>query len=658
VLFLAVLPALGLVVSMGAEQRQHAREEVQADTLRLAGLAASNHAQVIERTRELLTLLAHLPAVRGGDGAQCSALAAQLLRDRTLYVNFGMVDAKGVPVCSGLPLTRQFATTDRAWFQRAVRTRQFAIGDYQISRLTDKAVLPFGYPLFDTTGQLQGGLYASVDLGWVNRLAAAAQLPQNSVLTLTDGNGTILAHHPDPQHWVGKAAPEPLFHAVRARSTRDLVEAVAGDAIARLYAVTPLPGVPGDGLFLTVGIPKDAAFAEVNRSLLRNLLGLGLVSLLALLAVWVGSERLFRRPVRALIGAAKGLAAGDPEARRGLPVGRGELGELGRTFDHMAEALGRREAELREAEARYRRLFEEAPVGIYRTTPAGRMLDANPALVEMHGYADREAFLAVNAATLYANPDDRRRWQALVERTEGVQDFEVQMRRPDGAVIWARNRGRAVRGPDGSILYYEGMHENITERKQAAEALRQSEEKFRTLVETTPAATVIYQGSRVRYANAAAATLTGYTREELLARNFWDIIHPEFRELVRARGFARQGGAAVPTRYEVKLLTKEGEERWVDVHAGTIDFEGRIAAIVIVLDISDRKQAEEALRRSEKLALMGELLVGVAHELNNPLAVVTGALVRPFVFLDRHVPAVRKHGYLLATVVMKPERGG
>ncbi len=127
----------------------------------------------------------------------------------------------------------------------------------------------------------------------------------------------------------------------------------------------------------------------------------------------------------------------------------------------------RAEEALRESEARFRSLFDGVPVGLYRTTPAGQTLDVNPALVQMLGYSSRDAFLAVNVAGLYVNPEDRRRWQDLIEREGIVRGFEIQLRRCDGTPIWAEVNARVVRDAGGRVLYYEGTTQDITERKLA-----------------------------------------------------------------------------------------------------------------------------------------------------------------------------------------------
>jgi diguanylate cyclase (GGDEF)-like protein/PAS domain S-box-containing protein len=138
------------------------------------------------------------------------------------------------------------------------------------------------------------------------------------------------------------------------------------------------------------------------------------------------------------------------------------------------DITGRKRAEeaLRESEERYHSLFEGVPVGLYRTTPAGRMLDANSALVRILGYPSLEALLETNVGDIYLDPEERRRWQrTIVEGADPVQSFEEAVRRFDGAVIWVRFTVRAVRGEDGEILRYEGALEDVTDRKRAEEKL-------------------------------------------------------------------------------------------------------------------------------------------------------------------------------------------
>jgi len=155
----------------------------------------------------------------------------------------------------------------------------------------------------------------------------------------------------------------------------------------------------------------------------------------------------------------------------------------------FVEALNRKRAEeaLRESEERYRSLFEDIPVGLYRTTPGGQILDANPALVEMLGYPDLESLLEANAADIYVNAEDRQRWQTLMEREGVVRGFEAQLRQHDGTIIWGRDSAQAIHDGKGRVLYYEGAVKDITEPKRAEEALRQRADDLAALYEASRA---------------------------------------------------------------------------------------------------------------------------------------------------------------------------
>ena len=143
------------------------------------------------------------------------------------------------------------------------------------------------------------------------------------------------------------------------------------------------------------------------------------------------------------------------------------------------------------------------------------------------------------------------------------------------------------------------MLTKISERTQEAllrEELLCGEANFRTLAEAIAGAIFISQGKRLHYVNHAAETITGYTREELLSMNFWDLVHPDFRELVRDRERVRQGDIVVRGQHELKILAKNGDERWLDVRTGIIEFDGVLSSLVSAFDLTERKKAEEQLQ--------------------------------------------------------------
>jgi PAS domain S-box-containing protein len=154
------------------------------------------------------------------------------------------------------------------------------------------------------------------------------------------------------------------------------------------------------------------------------------------------------------------------------------LARLGPAVNHALEEKRLRdrkrtaEAALRASEQRFRSLFDGLPVGLYRTTPAGQIVDANPALLHMLGVQEREALLAAKLTDFCADPEICEQWKALLASEKGVHDFEAQLRRRDGSLVWVENNTRAVRDADGCLVSYEGSLKDITQRKQAEEALR------------------------------------------------------------------------------------------------------------------------------------------------------------------------------------------
>lgn len=133
---------------------------------------------------------------------------------------------------------------------------------------------------------------------------------------------------------------------------------------------------------------------------------------------------------------------------------------------------------LRESEQRYRTLFERVPVGLYRSTPAGRLLDVNPSMTDMLHYPSSEDLRGARVDDLYVEASAYQSWRQLMENEGLVRSFEARLRRHDDVVIWVRNSARAVRDASGTVLHYEGSLEDITERKQAKAALQEAQAKL------------------------------------------------------------------------------------------------------------------------------------------------------------------------------------
>ncbi|MFL6197404.1 MAG: EAL domain-containing protein [Thermoanaerobaculia bacterium] len=257
----------------------------------------------------------------------------------------------------------------------------------------------------------------------------------------------------------------------------------------------------------------------------------------------------------------------------------------------------RAEAALRESEERYHGLFEGVPVGLYRTTPAGQMLDANSTLVRILGFPDLESLLKTDVADLYCDPADRREWQRSLEGAGLVQSYEARVRRHDGGIIWVRFTVRASRGEQGEILRYEGALEDITDRRRAEEALRESEERFRSLVQNaSDLISILDRDGTIRYESPSHQRVLGLEPEEHAGRNLLDLVHPEDRQVVDealARLDERPGEIVT---LEHRLQHRDGTWRVLESTAANLLAQPAVAGIVLNShDITDRKRAEEKL---------------------------------------------------------------
>lgn len=508
----ALLPLWAIVGNSLFDRRNQAVASALQQSQTVVRLALQEQQRLIDQAEQLLAVLARVPAVRTADPASCSQIMRDIVELHPPFTGMGRASAQGEVVCNSLPLAGPVSIADRDYFQNAIQTRTFAVSQYLLGRVSGRATLAVGYPvLHETTRAPDGIAYVAIDLGWLGQLLAASELPPQTVVSIIDRNGTLLARHPADAIPIGQPLPVPEL----VRTILDTREGTAqlnseyGDL--RLYAFAPLGNAEDGRGYITVGIPMEVLVGPAQRQLGRGAFGLGLFTLFIVGIAWAGSELLVLRQLRQLIDATRRLARGDLSARTGFRVGKGEINELAHSFDGMAASLQQREAELQQMNADLEQRVEQrtAELVTINRELAAREQDLRDAqerleqtvassrvlLYSVELPSHRVSYISANArrvtgydaGEIAADPafwrkvtlsEDHEafgaRFAAATAAMKTSYEFEFQFRHRDGALRWLAGTSEMEYGPDALPVSYLWSLFDITERKQAEDEVRQA----------------------------------------------------------------------------------------------------------------------------------------------------------------------------------------
>jgi PAS domain S-box-containing protein len=613
-LLVIFLPAFGIIAAAGLKSRADAIEKARNDATLVAQSLVAQQELIATTTRTLLTSLAQTSAVRQLDVQACSELLGGLRGRLPVYsAVLAAATPDGNMFAASLPFKPgTINLADRKHIQDALRTRDFSVGEYIQGRVSALQSLNYTLPVLDANGKVIAILIAGYNLHEFRNSLSKVDLPEGYSVTITDWKGDRLFRWPETAETATGIPINPKsLAAVSGVLPYGFFENLSKDGKYRVYAYRQLRLTPASSpyMYVMVGIPQADILRKASRQMMMNLLLLGVSASIAMVLAWFFGDYVLVRPISRLVSATKHLAKGQRNIRTGLRHSADELGQLAQAFDEMAELRDHMLSEIEQRDARFRELAG-AIREVFWMYDVGtkQVVYVSPAYEDIWGRS---------CAQLYAKPED---WLLSVHQEDrpavrqcfheglsaGEFDQTYRIVRPDGAVRWVHDRAFPVRDGVGAITRLAGVAVDITEQRQAQEALIKTERQLAAIVGSSHDAIIgeALDGTVTSW-NSGAERIFGYAAEEMLGQNRM-ILCVDGKESEMAEISARIARGERIEHFETVRRHKNGNAIKVSLSASPIRDEAGsiVGAAKVAHDISKRKQLEREL-----LAAAGRLRV-------------------------------------------------
>ncbi len=368
----ATVPALLAIFYVAAREREAAMRRMEAEALQIGGLASREHAHQLLGARNLLHRLGTKLACERPDieNSPCPEYLPALVDSLPQFANIGVLDVHGQTICSAVGFQAPLDMADNPAFERALSSNEAEVGSYVIGPIVRRPVIHVAYAIRDTEMKPCWVAFVALDLRWLDKLAHQAGLPPSYALIIADRDGRILAQSGDSA-LAGPPGQEPRIPGLERvlRHTGGVVLEVGAEHARRFFVARPMDEV--SGVFAVVGLPYERVQGEAGWVFYRTMIGLIILTVFTITVAILATEVSVLRVLRTLSQAARRLGSGDLSVRAPIPETQGELHDLARSFNAMANGLAARHREAMSTQERLRALSQRLQVA--RDTEAARI---------------------------------------------------------------------------------------------------------------------------------------------------------------------------------------------------------------------------------------------------------------------------------------------
>jgi two-component system, cell cycle sensor histidine kinase and response regulator CckA len=630
IILMTLLPMTVIVYNAFKQERHDIDEAVDiADSI--AKQVQNDQQFMLAAAEQLAATVSVLPAVKQRDTAAVNSLLAELVEVNPQISNIIIADRTGALWASAVPATRGVSCADRRFFRNTLLSGKTSSGEYTEGKVPQAPLLSIGYPIKDRSGAVSDVMAIVFSLNRYSQLHSGYKdIPVSSIL-LIDHKGTILYSTADSR-LIGTQDRSDYFRRMSSGPNEGRFEDDGDLGIRSIFSYRKLwlSGESSPFMYVRTGLNKEYIQATARQCLMVGV-GTLVPAMLVMLgmAFWFCKRNLLNR-ITALQKTTQKIAQGDLAARVSDRISGGELGELGDALNEMAHRLQLADEAQRRSEEKYRELVDNVGSIIMKVDTEGRVTFFNEYAQRFFGFSEAEIVgRSVIGTIVPENGSSGRNLVEIVQNTCVSPDEHTHIIneniRKNGERVWISWDNHALVNADGSKAGILSVGQNITERTQYEEILRQSEEKFSAIFQASPDAIILSRlhDEMILDVNESFTRITGFTAEEVVGKTsveigLWDDINDRAKlELV----IGRHGEIK---NFESYLRSRDGSRLLAQLSANTIQLGDISCLLIIMRDITEREYILSERLKTQKLESISVLASGVAHNFNNVLTGIIG----------------------------------